>query len=79
MTSPLESEGERQLYIVNLKHGTWYKRLSLDGPSGPSGQAKFDAVRTEALELAEGTADIVEFKNKVLELFAANDFHQCDT
>lgn len=79
MTPPLESQSERRVYGVNLKHGTWRKRLWLDGPSGPSGEMKFDEIRAEALKFAEGTADIVEFKNKVMELFAANDFRQCDT
>jgi len=79
MTSPVESQNGRRLYGVNLKHGTWFKRLWLDGPSGPLAEARFEGIRAEALKLAEGTADIVEFKNKVVDLFAASDFHQCDT
>ena len=79
MTSPLKSQNERRLYGVNLKHGMWYKRVWLDGPSGQSGEERFDDVRAQALKLAEVTTDIVEFKNKVLQLFAANDFHPCDT
>jgi hypothetical protein len=79
MTTPSESQAGRRLYGVNLKHGTWYNRVWLDGPSGPSGEAKFDEIRTAALQLAEETSDIVEFKGRVLALFLANDFHQCDT
>ena len=77
--SSINSEDTRRVYGVSLKHGTWLKRLWLDGPAGTDGEVKFDEIRAEALKLAEAAEDVVDFKNKVLKLFAANDFHQCDT
>ena len=79
MTPPMKSEVGRKLYGVNLKHGTWYNRLWLDGPSGPEGEAKFESVRAEAEKLLEQSGDVVQAKERVLRLFATNDFHQCDT
>ena len=79
MTSASDQKSERELYIINLKHGTWYQRLSLDGPAGPQAAAKLNEIREEALEMAKDTADIVDFQRRVLQMFAANDFHRCDT
>ena len=69
----------REIYVVNLKHGTWRKRVFLGGPSGEYGRKKFVAVRAEALGFADATADIVEFHNRVVETFAVNGFFRSDT
>jgi hypothetical protein len=79
MTRTSETQEARKLYIVTLKHGTWQKRLFLDGPAGSAGEEKFSALRADVAKLGDTTSDKQEFKDRVLKLFATNDFHCADS
>jgi hypothetical protein len=76
LTTP--SQSNRELYILNIKHGLGRARLYLSGPAGSEGMAAFEAARALAFQEAEQSSDVADFKRRAQQIFAAHDFHPCD-